>query len=122
MQTQCKNNGKQKAKAKASAKAKSEAKTKAYKEQAIWHPDKPTGDLRHFQALQQAYKRIAGIPDAQDDIRTMTVEPKIPERIAQAMVQARKFNAGDAPQEDKERVMVEHLVQHLTAEEAQEDL
>ena len=42
-----------------------DAVTKAYKEQAlIWHPDKPTGDLRHFKALSQAYKRTAGIPDA----------------------------------------------------------
>ena len=98
-----------------------DAVTKAYKEQAlIWHPDKSTGDLRHFQALQQAYKRIAGIPDALDAIRTMTVEPKLTERIANAMVQARKFNAGDAPQEDKDRVMVEHLVQLLTSEEANE--
>jgi len=97
-----------------------DAITKAYKEQAlIWHPDKPTGDLRHFQALQQAYKRLAGIPDPEDEIRTMTVEPKISERINEAMVQARKSNA-DAPQDEKWDKIAEDLAKHLTLEEAQE--
>ena len=95
-----------------------EVRTRAYKEQAlIWHPDKPTGYLRHFQALQLAYKRLAGIPDPEhDEIRTMTVEPKIPERITKAMAQARNINARGG----LDRGIEQCLAQHLRAEELRE--
>ena len=101
-----------------------EGRTWAYKEQAfIWHPDKPTGDLLHFQALQVVYKRLAGIPDPEDDeIRRMTVEPKISARIGDAMMQVRKINTGDAWQEELDAEIAEYLARNLDSKEIQDSM